>query len=145
MKEHSPSDTTSGPAPDASGGARILLVEDDPDSLALMGQIVEGAGYEVTRVATGFQALAKAKASRYDLVLLDVMLPGVDGFEVCHRLRREPTTSEVPILLISAKGRDEDVETGMRVGATAYLLKPISRIDLLAAIQQHLVGPKGIA
>jgi DNA-binding response OmpR family regulator len=78
-------------------------------------------------------------------VLLDVMLPGVDGFEVCHRLRREPTTSEVPILLISAKGRDEDVETGLRVGATAYLRKPISRVDLLAAIEQHLVGPKGIA
>ncbi len=121
---------------------RVLLVEDDPDSLELMGQIVEAAGYQVERAASGFQALAMAGEARYDVVLLDVMLPGVDGFEVCHRLRREPATADLPIILISAKGRDEDVETGKRVGANAYLMKPISRTDLLAAIRKQINSRK---
>lgn len=124
---------------------RILLVEDDPDSLELMAQIVEAAGYQVERAATGFQALEKAAGGSFDLVLLDVMLPGVDGFEVCHRLRRDPATARLPIILISAKGREEDIETGNRVGANAYLRKPISRADLLAAIRLQVEAREGAA
>lgn len=134
--------TPAEPSPGSPGHERILLVEDDPDSLELMGQIVETAGYQVERVVTGFQALAKAADGRFDVVLLDVMLPGVDGFEVCHRLRRDPATADLPIILISAKGRDEDVETGNRVGANAYLMKPISRADLLAAIRKQIDARK---
>ena len=141
MEDQSPPEGKAVRAP--AGRARILLVEDDPDSLELLAHILEGASYEVVRVSSGFQALAKVPESHFDLVLLDVMLPGVDGFEVCHRLRHDPATEDIPVVLFSAKSRDEDVETGMRAGASGYLRKPISRADLLAAVRRQLEGQEG--
>ena len=118
--------------------ATILVVEDDPDSAELMTQILEIEGYRVERAPSGLQALEKAGSPSIDLILLDVMLPGVDGFEVCHRLRQEPATAKKPIVLVSAKGRREDVETGMRVGANEYMTKPLSRVNLLATVKKLL-------
>lgn len=118
--------------------ATILIVEDDPDSAELMAQILEIDGYRVQKASSGLQALSKVTESPVDLVLLDVMLPGVDGFEVCHRLRESPETAKVPIVMVSAKGRREDVETGLRVGANAYMTKPLSRVDLLATVKKLL-------
>lgn len=118
--------------------ANILVVEDDPDSAELMSQILEIEGYRVKRSPSGLKALEQASNGDIDLILLDVMLPGVDGFEVCHRLRQEPPTASLPILMVSAKGRREDIDTGLRVGANAYMTKPLSRHDLLSTVKKLL-------
>lgn len=132
--------TPAGPSqpPPKDRTATILVVEDDPDSAELMAQILEIEGYRVERAPSGLQALDKASSLGIDLILLDVMLPGVDGFEVCHRLRQEPATAKMPIVLVSAKGRREDVETGLRVGANEYMTKPLSRVHLLATVKKLL-------
>jgi len=134
--EMQPADAAASTTP--SKAATILVVEDDPDSAELMSQILEIEGYRVERAPSGLQALEKATQTGIDLILLDVMLPGVDGFEVCHRLRLEPATAQMPIVLVSAKGRREDIETGLRVGANAYMTKPLSRLDLLATVKKLL-------
>ena len=131
--------TPTGPSrPPKDRTATILVVEDDPDSAELMAQILEIEGYRVEKAPSGLQALDKAGSPSIDLILLDVMLPGVDGFEVCHRLRQEPATAKKPIVLVSAKGRREDVETGLRVGANEYMTKPLSRASLLATVKKLL-------
>ena len=86
----------------------------------------------------GLTGLRKAQEEEIDLILLDVMLPGLDGFEVCHRLRAEPKTANLPILMLSAKGQDSDKVTGLRVGANEFLNKPIDREILLAKIKEYL-------
>jgi two-component system sensor histidine kinase ChiS len=123
---------TNGPAP------LVLIVEDDPDSAELMAQILEIEGYRVRKSPSGLDALNPETFDGVDLMLLDVMLPGVDGFEVCHRLRREPTTARLPIVMVSAKGRREDIETGLRVGANVYMTKPLSRSELTATVKKLL-------
>jgi DNA-binding response OmpR family regulator len=131
--------TPAGPnRPPKDRTSTILIVEDDPDSAELMAQILEIEGYRVEKAPSGVQALDKAGSPSIDLILLDVMLPGVDGFEVCHRLRQEPATAKKPIVLVSAKGRREDIETGMRVGANEYMTKPLSRASLLATVKKLL-------
>ena len=86
----------------------------------------------------GLTGLRKAQEENLDLILLDVMLPGLDGFEVCHRLRAETKTAGIPILMLSAKGQDSDRVTGLRVGANEFLNKPIDREALLAKIKEYL-------
>ena len=134
-KESTPADPSQPPK---GRTATILVVEDDPDSAELMAQILEIEGYRVEKAPSGLQALDKAGSPAIDLILLDVMLPGVDGFEVCHRLRQEPATAKKPIVLVSAKGRREDIETGLRVGANEYMTKPLSRVGLLATVKKLL-------
>jgi len=122
--------------------ATILIVEDDPDSAELMGQILEIAGYQVQKATSGLEALSKVGLPGIDLILLDVMLPGVDGFEVCYRVRQNPATAHLPIVMVSAKGRREDIETGLRVGANTYMTKPLSRAGLVATVKNLLETPE---
>lgn len=123
----------------------VLIVEDDPDSAELMGQILEIEGYRVRKAPSGLEALDPETFEGVDLMLLDVMLPGVDGFEVCHRLRREPSTARLPIVMVSAKGRREDIETGLRVGANEYMTKPLSRVQLTATVKRLLAESRNQA
>ena len=95
-------------------------------------------GYEVITASNGLTGLRKAQEESPDLVILDVMLPGLDGFEVCHRLRDEPKTAQLPVLILSAKGQDADKVTGLRVGANEFLSKPIDREVLLGKIKEYL-------
>ncbi|HSR48431.1 MAG TPA: response regulator [Anaerolineales bacterium] len=118
----------------------ILLVEDEPDSAELMAHILEMESFHVVRARTGDEGLSMAKAEPVDVVLLDVMLPGVDGFEVCRRLRADPRTALLPIAFISAKTRDEDRQAGLQAGADVYLAKPISRAALVSATRWLLDG-----
>lgn len=118
----------------------ILLVEDEPDSAELMAHILEMESFHVVRARTGDEGLSMAKAELVDVVLLDVMLPGVDGFEVCRRLRADPRTALLPIAFISAKTRDEDRQAGLQAGADVYLAKPISRAALVSATRWLLDG-----
>ena len=135
--------TPAGPSrPPKGRTATILVVEDDPDSAELMAQILEIEGYRVEKALSGLEALEKVNLPGLDLVLLDVMLPGVDGFEICHRLRKDLSTASLPIVMVSAKGRREDVETGLRVGANVYMTKPLSRAGLIATVKKLLETPE---
>ncbi|MEX0785343.1 MAG: response regulator [Dehalococcoidia bacterium] len=116
---------------------KVLIVEDDPAALRLVSYILESAGYEVVSATNGLEALQKAVEDSPSLVVLDVMLPGIDGFEVCHRLRAI-VASHVPILMLSAKAQAADRQTGERVGADLYLVKPATPEEITSAVRQLL-------
>lgn len=113
---------------------RILIIEDDPIALELIEYTLQQEGYETLTAPNGVEGLAKARDEKLDLVVLDVMLPGLDGFEVCHRLRAEPETARLPILMLSAKAREVDVDTGRRMGADIYLTKPLDPSALVVQV-----------
>lgn len=119
------------PTKTPGGQAKILIVDDDPDGAFMLDQILTKNGYMTEVAYDGLSGLAKARGKDVGLVLLDVMLPGIDGFEVCNRLRSDPATENLPIVMISAKSRPEDVETGMRMGANDYMTKPLSLAEVL--------------
>ena len=121
---------------------RILIVEDDPAVLRAMSFILEKEGYEVLTAVNGLEGLTKAKGENPDLLILDVMLPGIDGFEICHRLRAESETAQLPILMLSAKGQAADKAMGLQVGANEYLTKPVDRLVLLSTLEALLAAKK---
>jgi DNA-binding response OmpR family regulator len=117
---------------------RILIVEDDLAVLRATSYILEKEGYEVLSAQNGLEGLKKAKDSNPDLLLLDVMLPGIDGFEICHSLRGESETANLPILMFSAKGQETDKATGLKVGADEYITKPVDREVLISKVAAWL-------
>lgn len=119
---------------------KILLVEDDPSVLRAISFILEKEGYQVLTAVNGLEGLRKVKEEKPDLLILDVMLPGLDGFEVCHRLRAETQTAQLPILMLSAKGQAADKAMGLQVGANEYLTKPVERSVLLSTIETLLAA-----
>ncbi len=119
-------------------GAKILIVDDEPNMLKLLGLNLEKEGYTILAAQDGLQALARAQASRPDLIILDVMMPGMEGLEVCRRLRERPETAAVPIILLSAKGQVPDKVAGLKAGADEYVVKPIDTAELLARVASLL-------
>ena len=117
---------------------RILVVEDDRTSQRLTEYTLKQAGYEISIASDGIDGLKRAREDHPDLVLLDIMLPGMDGYEVCHRLRQDPETATLPILMISAKAHQEDKDTGIKVGADVYLTKPVEPSEILAKVESLL-------
>ena len=117
---------------------KILIVEDNPHLALLIEFALEKEGFEVFKAANGLKALEIAKSEGIDLVILDIMLPGIDGFEVCHRLRSAPDTASARVTMVSAKARDEDRATALRVGADAYFQKPLGMTELTAAVEDLL-------
>ena len=118
--------------------SKILVVEDDPGALRLISYTLQAEGYEVITATNGLQGLRKAQNDKPDLVVLDVMLPGIDGFEICHRLRADPGTARLPIMMLSAKARETDKATGLNVGADDYLTKPADPSDIVSHIKALL-------
>jgi DNA-binding response OmpR family regulator len=123
-------------------GTKILVIEDDPNQVRFLTHIFEREGYEVINASNGLVGLKKAREENPSLLLLDIMLPGLDGFEVCHRLRSDSTTSALPIIMMSAKGQDTDKATALRVGANEFFVKPMDRVALLSKILELLGLPK---
>ena len=117
---------------------KILIVEDDPSFSRAISHIIEKEGYDVITASNGMAGLRMAKDENPDLLILDVMLPGLDGFEICHQLRQDPQTEKLPIIMLSAKGQEIDKTTGLKVGANEYLTKPIDRALLLEKITSLL-------
>ena len=117
---------------------RILIVEDNPSVLRATSYILEKEGYEVLTAVDGLEGLRMAKDDNPDLLILDVMLPGIDGFEICHSLRAESQTAHLPILMFSAKGQETDKATGLKVGADEYITKPVAREVLLEKVTTWL-------
>ena len=117
---------------------KILVIEDDPATLRFMRYTLQGKGYQVLTASNGLEGLRKAKEEAPALIVLDVMLPGMDGFEVCHHLRAEPQTAKLPILMLSAKAREVDKDTGHKVGADEYLTKPVSPSEIIDKVESLL-------
>lgn len=118
--------------------ARVLVVDDEPDLLELAQYNLEQNGYEVTCVASGEEALTQVRTHPPDVMILDVLLPGVDGIDVCKALKRDPQTAAVPILMLTARSEEADIVTGLEVGADDYLTKPFSPRVLLARVKAAL-------
>jgi two-component system alkaline phosphatase synthesis response regulator PhoP len=113
---------------------RILIVDDEPNIVISLEYLLRREGYEVSAAEDGEAALRAIAESRPDLVVLDVMLPKLNGFEVCRRVRADPRLEGLRILMLTAKGRDTEVAKGLEVGADAYVTKPFSTRDLVAQI-----------
>jgi len=116
----------------------ILAVEDDEDILELLKYNLAKEGYRVTAVTTGEEGLRLAHATTPDLILLDLMLPGVDGLEVCRSLKMDAKTRLAPIIMLTAKGEEADIVTGLELGAEDYITKPFSTRVLLARVRTVL-------
>ncbi len=114
---------------------KILIVDDEPVLVETIAYNLEQAGYEVMTAADGASALEVARRERPDLVILDLMLPQMDGLEVCRLLRREDNTATMPILMLTAKGEEIDKVVGLEVGADDYVTKPFGRRELLARVK----------
>jgi two-component system, OmpR family, alkaline phosphatase synthesis response regulator PhoP len=116
----------------------VLVVDDERDILELVKYNLDKEGYQVTVVATGEDALLATRTKMPDIVVLDLMLPGVDGLEVCRRLKADPKTRAIPIVMLTAKGDEADVVTGLELGAADYVTKPFSPRVLTARIRAVL-------
>jgi two-component system, OmpR family, alkaline phosphatase synthesis response regulator PhoP len=122
----------------AMAGEHILVVEDDVNIMELVRYNVTNKGYKVTGVATGENALMTIGAYKPDLVVLDLMLPGIDGITICEHLKKSEGTKDIPIIMVTAKGEDEDIVKGLEAGADDYVTKPFSIDVLLARIKAVL-------
>lgn len=117
---------------------RLLVIEDEEDILELLTYNLKREGYEVQGAASGEDGLEKARRKRPELILLDLMLPGLDGLTVCRALKSGPDTRDIPIIMVSAKGEEADVVVGLELGADDYVTKPFSPRLLLARIRAVL-------
>jgi len=117
---------------------KILVVDDEEDILELVRYNLSKQRYQVVSALSGEIALEKARAEHPDLILLDLMLPGLDGLTVCRELRRDPETSNTPIIMLTAKGEEADIVVGLELGADDYIVKPISPRVLEARIKAVL-------
>lgn len=120
---------------------RVLIADDEPNIVISLEFLMDQNGYEVAVAGNGEEALAQLAAFRPDLVLLDVMLPVISGFEVCQRIRENPEWNRVRILMLSAKGRELDISKGMALGADAYITKPFSTRELVERVRSLLDQP----
>lgn len=126
----------------SAGRTRILVVDDEPPIVELIGGYLGREGYEVSSASDGMNALEQIRATSPDVVVLDVMLPGLDGLEVCRRMR---TFSDAYVLMLTARGEEIDRVVGLSVGADDYLVKPFSPRELVARVKALLRRPRTVA
>jgi phosphate regulon transcriptional regulator PhoB len=117
---------------------RVLIVEDEPDIRDLLAFHLEREGFQVAKARTGGEALRQIRAAPPDLVVLDLMLPELDGLEVCRRLRRDPATATLPVVMLTARGDEVDRVLGLELGADDYIVKPFSPKEVVARIRAVL-------
>jgi twitching motility two-component system response regulator PilH len=118
--------------------ARILVADDSPTDLSLISAPLLAGGYEVITARDGEEALAKVAAERPDLVLLDVVLPRQNGFQICRALKRNPESSHIPVILLTGKSQPSDRFWGLRQGADEYVTKPFAPASLVSSIQRFV-------
>jgi DNA-binding response OmpR family regulator len=117
---------------------KILLVDDSETILQMEQMILEADPYEIIMARDGAEGVAKALATQPDLILMDVVMPGMDGFEAVKRLRDHEQTRTVPIVMVTSKAEAESMETGYQNGCSDYIVKPIDRLELVAKIKNLL-------
>jgi DNA-binding response OmpR family regulator len=121
-----------------SNPARILVVDDDPDTVDILSRHLQREGFVAIEAFCGADCLQIARDNDVDVILLDLMMPGMDGFEVCQELKGDAKTAEIPIILITARDDIEARAQGIRLGASEFLTKPFSRRQLVARINSQL-------
>lgn len=135
MAMTNPPTTTTAPS--------ILIVDDEPNIVLSLQFLMKKAGYAVRTASNGEEALAEIARARPDLVLLDVMMPKIDGFTVCKTIRSTPDWESVRIIMLTARGRDVEREKGLALGANDYITKPFSTQDAIERVSRVLAGPGG--
>jgi CheY-like chemotaxis protein len=118
--------------------ARILIAEDEPDIRDLVAFTLRFAGHEVTPTSNGEEAFQQASVVMPDLILMDVRMPKMTGYEACRAMKANPALKDIPVVFLSAKGQDTEVQTGMDVGAEEYLLKPFAPDQLTQRVKEIL-------
>ena len=119
--------------------SKVLVVDDNPQNMELLEAYMEElTGVTTVRASNGEEALRKVEAERPDLILLDVMMPRMSGFEVCKRLKSDPTTKHIPVIMVTALHEMGDIERGVEVGTDDFITKPVNRVDLLTRVRSLL-------
>lgn len=117
---------------------RILMIDDEQDILLPLKYRLESSGYDIRTATTGVEGLEKARKESPDLIVLDLMLPGLDGYQICGMLKHDRLYMKIPILILSARAQPKDIELGLKVGADAYVTKPFDLQELLLKIESLL-------
>lgn len=117
---------------------RILIAEDDQDIRELVVLTLQFNGFDVTSVENGALAVEAAQSKQFDLILMDVRMPRMTGYEACRRLKEIDSTKDVPVIFLSAKGQESEIQTGLSVGASQYILKPFAPDELIGTINRVL-------
>ncbi|WP_066961323.1 response regulator transcription factor [Microbulbifer sp. Q7] len=138
MKTCDDTASRSQPAADAQTGDIVLVVDDSPDTLSLINDILEQAGIDVLVALDGSQALNIARRLRPDMILLDALMPGLDGFETCRLLKADPELASIPVIFMTGLTESESIVRGLESGGVDYLTKPIQPNELLARMKVHL-------
>ena len=121
---------------------RILLIDDHQTVFRLLEAIVRIKGYTLLYADSGQQGIVKAREEQPDMILLDVMMPDLDGFKVCQYLKESPDTKDIPVMFLTARGAEDDMETGRKAGAAGFMTKPFQTIDVLNQIEKILAEHK---
>ena len=116
----------------------LLLVEDDPDIQLVARAALKRAGFTVTTASNGPAALEQVRAARPEVILLDWMMPGMDGTEVCRRLKADPATAEIPVIFLTARSQQSEIARGLSLGAVGYIVKPFDALALGAQVREML-------
>lgn len=117
---------------------KILIVDEEIDASTALKVALEAEGYNVIEALDGYEGIRKAKSETPDVILLDIMMPGMDGFEVCRRLKADPVSSHIPVIMLTAKGEVDDKVEGLELGADDYVTKPFNLKELKARIRMVL-------
>ena len=117
---------------------KIMIIEDYPATSEMMANLMQMEGFETSIAADGASGVKKTIAEHPDLVLLDIMLPEMDGFEVCEKLKKNPMTANIPIIIVSVRVADENIKKGHELGAEAYVPKPFDPFKLVDLVKKHL-------
>jgi len=123
---------------------RILIVDDEPNIVLALEMLMKREGYEIQSVNNGEKAVEEAGQFRPDLILLDVMLPRMDGYEVCQRIRADASLPQVSIVMLTAKGREVEMEKGLALGADLYITKPFSTREVVRKVRELLAAKSGV-
>ena len=118
--------------------ARIMIVDDSPTELHILKTMVENHGHSVITAASGEEGVEKATAEKPDLILMDVVMPGLNGFQATRQLSKQPETESIPVIIVTTKDQETDKLWGMRQGAKDYIVKPAQEDDLIAKITAAL-------
>lgn len=118
--------------------AKILIVDDSPTELHVLTQILQGEGHNIVTAEDGEEGILKAKDEMPDLILMDVVMPGLNGFQATRKLSRDAATGDIPVIIVTTKDQDTDREWGMRQGAKDYLVKPVKSAELIEKVNANL-------
>jgi twitching motility two-component system response regulator PilH len=117
---------------------RVLIIDDSAVERTIIAKVMTGMGYNIVEANDGEEGEEKAKSVKPDIIVLDVVMPKKDGFQVCRNLKKAPETANIPIIMITSKDQDSDKFWGMKQGALAYLIKPFNEEDLRSAVEKAM-------